>query len=150
MAFAAVTKRRELVGDVGKRIDIPITSKEELGTRTGESTGKAVAWACPCWRCCRWRRSLGRRSHCGPLGQSGTAQSGAGKRPLDQDSDVSDTGSPDAKIPKIEAGPDSDDAPDDVFTDDDLVVSHFITHYQVKINKKLIKGFTNLDQYRLS
>lgn len=119
MAFAAATKRRELTVDVGKRIDIPITSKGELGTSAGESTGKAAAWACPCWRCCRWKRSHGRRSDWGPLSQLGTAQSGAGKRPLDQDSDVSDTGSPDAKIPKTGAGPDSDDAPDD------LVVSHF-------------------------
>ncbi|KFY00455.1 hypothetical protein V490_01339 [Pseudogymnoascus sp. VKM F-3557] len=114
MAFAAATKRRELIGDVGKRIDIPITSKGELGTSAGESTEKAAAWACPCWRCCRWKRSHGRRSDWGPLSQLGATQSGASKRPLDQDSDASDTGLPDAKIPKTGAGPDSDDAPDDL------------------------------------
>jgi hypothetical protein len=130
MAFAATAKRRELVGAVG-------ISEGELGTSAGESTGKAAAWACPCRRC-RLRRSHGRRSDWGPLGQFGTAQSGAGKRPLDQDSDVSDTGLPDAKIPKTGAGPGSDDAPDNVFNDDNPAVSHFC-HSSGKINKKLIK-----------
>jgi hypothetical protein len=121
MVFVATTKRSELVGVGGKRIDMPIISEGELGTSAGKSTGKAAAWACPCRRCCRWRRRHGRRSDWGSL----TTQSGTGKRPLDQDSDISDTDSPDVKIPKTGAGADSDDAPDDVFSDDDLAVSHF-------------------------
>ena len=49
MLFAAIAERRELVGVVGKRIDIPIISEEELGTSAGESTGLGVSMR----RCCR-------------------------------------------------------------------------------------------------
>lgn len=119
--FAATTKRRELIGVVGKRIDIPMISERELGTSAEESEGKTAAWACPCQRCCRWRQRHGRRSDWGSL----TTQSVTGKRLLDQDSDVSDTDSPDLKIPRTGAGPDKDDALNDVFSDDDLAVSYF-------------------------
>jgi len=130
MAFAATIKRRELVDVVSKRTDIPIIFEGELSTSAGESTGKAAAWACSCRRCCRWRRSHGRRSDWGTLVQLRTAHSGAGKRKLDLDSEVSDTGLLEAKIPKIGAGPDSEDAPDDVFSNDDLAAN---TVYPTKV-----------------